>query len=83
VEEGVKKGPQTIEKAKQGAYVARSVSGLQKIRLRDGSLGGVMHRSDGQFYHGPYHKLLREVIDSNGLLDARIALRRSSHRTTF
>lgn len=30
VEEGMKKGPQTIEKAKQGAYVARSVSSLQK-----------------------------------------------------
>ena len=65
VEEGMKKGPQTIEKAKQGAYVARSVSSLQKIRLRDGSLGGVIHRSNGQLYHGPYHMLLREVIDSN------------------
>lgn len=65
VEEGMKKGPQTIEKAKQGAYVARSVSSLQKIRLRNGSLGGVIHRSNGQFYHGEYHKLLREVIDSN------------------
>ncbi len=30
-EEGCKKGPQTIEKAKQGAYVAKSVSALQKI----------------------------------------------------
>ena len=29
VEEGMRKGPQTIEKAKQGAYVARSVSSLQ------------------------------------------------------
>ncbi len=65
VEEGMKKGPQSIEKAKQGAYVARSVSGLQKIRLRDGSLAGVIHRANGQLYHGPYHKLLREVIDSN------------------
>jgi len=33
VEEGAKKGPQTIEKAKQGAYVARTVSSLQKVRL--------------------------------------------------
>src|SRR5882724_10757969 len=65
VEEGMKKGPQTIEKAKQGAYVARSVSALQKIRLRDGSMAGVIQRSNGQLYHGPYHKLLREVIDSN------------------
>jgi len=66
VEEGMKKGPQSIEKAKQGAYVARSVSALQKIRLRDGSLAGVIHRANGQLYHGPYHTLLREVIDSNG-----------------
>jgi hypothetical protein len=28
VEEGMKKGPQTIEKAKQGSYVARTVSSL-------------------------------------------------------
>ena len=33
VEEGMRKGPQTIEKAKQGAYVARSVSALQKVQL--------------------------------------------------
>jgi hypothetical protein len=65
VEEGMKKGPQTIEKAKQGAYVARSVSALQKIRLRDGSMGGVIHHADGRLHHGPYQKLLREVIDSN------------------
>ena len=32
VEEGMRKGPQTIEKAKQGAYVARTVSALQNIR---------------------------------------------------
>ncbi len=36
VEEGMRKGPQTIEKAKQGAYVARTVSALQKVRLRNG-----------------------------------------------
>ena len=30
VEEGMRKGPQTIQKAKQGAYVARTVSALQK-----------------------------------------------------
>ena len=36
VEEGMKKGPQTIEKAKQGAYVARTVSSLQKIRTETG-----------------------------------------------
>jgi hypothetical protein len=31
VEEGMRKGPQTIEKAKQGSYVARTVSSLQFI----------------------------------------------------
>ena len=61
----MKKGPQSIEKAKQGAYVARSVSSLQKMRLRDGSMAGVIHLSNGELYHGPYHRLLREVIDSN------------------
>lgn len=65
VEEGMSKGPQTIEKAKQGAYVARTVSSLQKIRLRDGRVGGVFHRSDGTLYHGVYGKLLEEVIASS------------------
>jgi len=49
VEEGMKKGPQTIEKAKQGAYVARTVSALQKIRLTDGSMGGLIQKRDGSF----------------------------------
>ena len=44
VEEGNKKGPQTIEKAKQGAYVARTVSSLQKIRIDSGELHGVIPR---------------------------------------
>jgi hypothetical protein len=65
IEEGMKKGPQTIEKAKQGAYVARTVSSLQKIRLRDGVLGGVVHRSDGTLYFGPYAQLMEEVIASS------------------
>ena len=49
-------------------FVSRSVwlhSALQKIRLRDGSMAGVIHRSNGELYSAPYHKLLREVIDSN------------------
>ena len=65
IEEGMKKGPQTIEKAKQGAYVARSVSSLQKVRLRDGEMHGVIQRSDGSLYSKPYQKLLREVVESN------------------
>jgi hypothetical protein len=46
VEEGMKKGPQTIEKAKQGVYVAKSVSNLQRIRLRDGIQSGVLTTSE-------------------------------------
>ncbi len=64
VEEGMKKGPQTIEKAKQGAYVARTISSLQKIRLRDGTVGGVFHRADGTLRHGLYEELLTEVVAS-------------------
>jgi hypothetical protein len=36
IEEGTTKEPQTIEKAKQGAYVARTASSLQKIRTDKG-----------------------------------------------
>lgn len=64
VEEGMRKGPQTIEKAKQGAYVARTVSALQKIRLTDGSMGGLIQKRDGSFRHGDYYKLMAEIIAS-------------------
>lgn len=63
VEEGMTKGPQTIEKAKQGAYVSRSVSSMQKIRRRNGQLYGVIERADGQFDTGPYAELLRSIIE--------------------
>ena len=33
VDEGCKKGPQTIEKAKKGAYVAQMTYSLQKVWL--------------------------------------------------
>ncbi len=65
VEEGVKKGPQTIEKAKQGAYVARSVSSLQKIRMNDGSFCGVLQLPSGELKYEPYNKFLRNIIESN------------------
>lgn len=65
VEEGMRKGPQTIEKAKQGAYVARTVSALQKIRLTDGSIGGLIQRHDGSFLCGDYYKLMSEIIASD------------------
>lgn len=69
VEEGMRKGPQTIEKAKQGAYVARSVSSLQKVRLRNGQFQGVMERPDGTFHTGSYDALLREVIDTSSIVE--------------
>ncbi len=65
VEEGVKKGPQTIEKAKQGAYVARTVSSLQKLRMADGSLYGALHLASGELRYKPYTEFLKTVINSN------------------
>jgi hypothetical protein len=70
VEEGIKKGPQTIEKAKQGAYVARVVSSLQKLRMADGSIYGVLHLGSGKLRYEPDDLLLkpdnkyREVKDA-------------------
>ena len=65
VEEGMKKGPQTIEKAKQGSYVARSVSSLQKIRLRSGQPQGFIEQTDGEFRFEPYLELQREIINAS------------------
>lgn len=65
VEEGMRKGPQTIEKAKQGAYVARSVSSLQRVRLADGKLRGVLAVGNGSYRIGEYGALLKEMIASN------------------
>ncbi|MEO0742450.1 MAG: hypothetical protein AAF089_12775, partial [Bacteroidota bacterium] len=66
VEEGAKKGPQTIEKAKQGAYVARTVSSLQKLRLPDGRAGGVIVAEDGSHSIGEFRDLLETVVESDG-----------------
>ncbi|MCB0522783.1 MAG: hypothetical protein H6577_17205 [Lewinellaceae bacterium] len=65
VEEGIKKGPQTIEKAKQGAYVANAVSSLQKIRTESGELQGIIFNSNNIPYSKPYDELLEEVISSS------------------
>ena len=62
VEEGMKKGPQTIEKAKQGAYVAKTVSSLQKVRNYDGTLFGLLPIGKDNFKFGKYDELLKEVI---------------------
>ena len=67
VEEGMRKGPQTIEKAKQGAYVARSVSSFQKLRLRNGQFHGVIEQTDGSFRAGVYEAVLREIIDATSI----------------
>ncbi len=65
VEEGTKKGPQTIEKAKQGAYVARTASSLQKIRTDKGEKYGIIYRSDNEPYIKPYVELMEEIIYSD------------------
>jgi len=65
VEEGMSKGPQTIEKAKQGAYVARSASSLQKIRTEKGEMFGIIYKSNHTFAIKPYTELLEEIIRSN------------------
>lgn len=65
VEEGMSKGPQTIEKAKQGAYVARSASSLQKVRTEKGEMFGIIYKSDHSFEIKPYIELLEEIIRSN------------------
>lgn len=59
--EGDAKGPQTIEKAKQGAYVAKTTSSLQKVRNDQGGLDGIYY-VNGEAYVGPYNQLLREII---------------------
>jgi hypothetical protein len=65
VEEGMRKGPQTIEKAKQGAYVAKSVSSLHKLRTGSGELRGLIYMPDGSPYSKPYIELVAEVIASD------------------
>ena len=65
VEEGMTKGPQTIEKAKQGAYVARMASSLQKIRSESGEMQGIIYKSDGTYIIKPYVRLMEEVIYSS------------------
>lgn len=67
VEEGCKKGPQTIEKAKQGAYVAGAASSLQKVRNDRGELCGLMF-VDGIPKVKPYAEMLDEAVSQDGQL---------------
>jgi hypothetical protein len=64
VEEGMRKGPQTIEKAKQGAYVAKAVSSVHKSRNSQGALLGIVHKADGSIYSRPYAELVDEISRS-------------------
>lgn len=68
VEEGMKKGPQTIEKAKQGAYVALKSSSLQKVRDKYGNVYGVFFK-DGKMYTEKYEDALSSCLQSNNLED--------------
>jgi hypothetical protein len=65
VEEGMRKGPQTIEKAKQGAYVAKAVSSLYKVRLPSGELRGLIYNSGNEIYSKPYAELIAEIVGSD------------------
>ena len=65
IEEGTKKGPQTIEKAKQGAYVARAVSSLQKVRLPTGEAGALFIRTNGDVICRPYQEFMHEIIEGD------------------
>lgn len=65
VEEGTKKGPQTIEKAKQGAYVARTVSSLQQIRMANGDVFGAIQAPTGELIYKPYTQFMAEIIASS------------------
>jgi len=65
VEEGMSKGPQTIEKAKQGAYVARTTSSLQKLRTDTGEIYGIIYKSNNEYIVKPYVELMEEIIYSD------------------
>ena len=65
IEEGLGRGPQTIEKAKQGAYVARTVSSLQRVRMPDGKVLGIFCHPNGKIIDKPYDQFLREIVQSN------------------
>lgn len=63
--EGDSKGPQTIEKAKQGAYVAKTVSSLQKIIRPDGKIMGIYFDNEQKYYIDEYNILLNKIINKD------------------
>lgn len=60
-------GPQAIEKAKQGSYVARAVSSLQKIRDNSGELTGILYDADNNPITGPYSRLVKKIVESGDM----------------
>lgn len=64
VEDGMRKGPQTIEKAKQGAYVAKTVSSIQKVWLPSGEQGGLLFDDKGQPIAFPYREIVKRIIET-------------------
>lgn len=73
VEEGTKKGPQTIEKAKQGAYVAKMTSALQKVRGENGEIYGLIYEN-GEPNIKPYFQLLNEIINERDTIPTSFML---------
>lgn len=63
--EGETKGPQTIEKAKQGAYVARSVSELQRIKTKSGDTQGLLIYDNSNPIIDEYYTLLMRIIQGD------------------
>lgn len=59
--EGDSKGPQTIEKAKQGAYVARTVSSLQRIYQKGKQLGII--QVDDEYIIDDYYKIFNDIVN--------------------
>ena len=65
VEDGCKRGPQTIEKAKQGAYVAQMTSSLQEVWVGGHRYGLIC--KGGTPVLKPYNQLLDEVMAEESL----------------
>ena len=60
-----KRAQRPSKKAKQGAYVARTVSRLQRFRGVDGTIYGVYPKADGGYEIRPYLEELDRIIHAN------------------
>lgn len=61
--EGNLKGPQTIEKAKQGAYVAKTVSSLQKVITPEGNIKGIYFDQLGNSHIDDYYFTIDKIVN--------------------